>query len=69
MKKYMTSLLSLIPLSYIVASNRELANTLFSFITSTHSNPSKQYNINMDMEINTPRIGWPIPVLIALELY
>ena len=57
MKKYVTSLLSLLPLSDIVIPNRELANTLFSFITSTHSNLSKQYNINMNMEINTSRIG------------
>jgi len=48
-------LLSLILLSYIVVSNRKLANPLFSSITSTHSNPSKQYNINMDIEIDTPK--------------
>ena len=35
--------------------NRELANTLFLFITSTHFNLLKQYNINMDIEINTSR--------------
>jgi len=39
----------------MVVPNRELANTLYPFITSTHFNPSKQYNINMDMEIDTPR--------------
>ena len=39
----------------MIAPNKELVNTLFSFITSTYSNLLKQYNINMDMEINTSR--------------
>jgi len=30
-------------------------NTLSPFITSTYSNLLKQYNINIDMEINTSR--------------
>ena len=48
-------LFSLILLFYITAPNRKLANILFSFITNTHFNPSKQYNINMDIEIDTPK--------------
>jgi len=48
-------LLSLIPPSCMIAPNRELVNILFSFITSTHSNPLKQYNIKMNIEINTSR--------------
>ena len=49
------TLLSLISPSCIVVFNRELVNTLSPFITSTHSNLLKQYNINIDMEINTSR--------------
>ena len=48
-------LFSLIPLFCIIVPNRKLANILFSFITNTYFNLSKQYNINMDIEIDTPK--------------
>ena len=51
----LSSLLSLVPPSCMVAPNRELANTLFPFDTSTLFNPMVQNNINMDMDIDTPR--------------
>ncbi|KAL9712961.1 hypothetical protein Ac2012v2_004202 [Leucoagaricus gongylophorus] len=45
----------------MVAPNRELANTLFPFDTSTLFNPMVQNNINMDMDIDTPRGRSAIP--------
>jgi len=57
----LSSLLSLVPPSCMVAPNRELANTLFPFDTSTLFNPMVQNNINMDMDIDTPRGRSAIP--------
>ena len=57
----LSSLLSLVPPSCMVAPNRELANTLFPFDASTLFNPMVQNNINMDMDINTPRGRSAIP--------
>jgi len=63
----LSSLLSLVPPSCMVAPNRELANTLFPFDTSTLFNPMVQNNINMDMDIDTPRGRSAIPSAITLE--
>jgi len=38
----------------MVVPNRELVNTMLSFVTSTFSIPSTQNNTNMDMNIDTP---------------
>ena len=52
-----SSPLSLLPPSSMVAPNRELANTQFPFDISSTSNPQAHLNKAMDMDIDTPR-GW-----------
>ena len=51
----MPLLLSLVPLSYMVVSNRELANTLFLFSSNTSIFFRAINHNNMDIEVDTPR--------------
>jgi len=56
MKRYMTWLLSLLPLSCMIASERDLANTLFSFFSNPQSYQLESFtNQQMNIEINMPR--------------
>ena len=50
-----SSPLSLLPPSSMVAPNRELANTQFPFDISSTSNPQAHLNKAMDIDIDTPR--------------
>jgi len=53
-----TSLFSLLPLSYIVVPNRELVNILFSFILSSQSSLQEPTNIRkqqMNIEVDILR--------------
>ena len=51
----MPLLLSLVPLSYMVAPNRELANILFFFSSNTSTSFRTINHNNMDIEIDIPR--------------
>ena len=51
----MLLLLSLIPLSCMVAPNRELVNTLFLESYNTITTPINYYNSDMDIEVDILR--------------
>ena len=56
MKRYMTCLLSLLPLSCMVASKRDLANTSLPFFSNPESYWLESFtNQQMNIEINIPR--------------
>jgi len=64
-------LLSLLPLSYIVVSNRELANTIFFFILNLQSNLqelSSVRNQQIDINIDSPR-GYLALIILGNYLY
>ena len=58
---------SLLPPSCMVAPNRELVNTPSPFDTSIFSSPMVQNNMNMNIDVDTLRVGPSILVLTALE--
>ena len=58
---------SLLPSSCMLAPNRELVNTPSPFDTSIFSSPMVQNNMNMNIDVDTLRVGPSILVLTALE--